>query len=83
MEFALAEGIALSNYQFLKYFSDSEKKKNSLETIYIQFNENSETEIEKLNNIIESVYIARNLINEPPSELTSISFSDRKEILSF
>ena len=82
LELALAEGIALSNYQFLKYFTDAEKKKNSLETIYVQLNVNSETEIEKLNNVLESVYIARNLINEPPSELTSISFSETAKKLA-
>jgi leucyl aminopeptidase len=75
-EFALAEGIALSNYQFLKYFSDSEKKKNSLESIYVKSVKNSDSAIERLNNVIEAVFIARDLINEPPQELNSISFSE-------
>ena len=30
---ALAEGVALSNYQFLKYFGDAKKRANSLNTI--------------------------------------------------
>jgi leucyl aminopeptidase len=75
-EYAMAEGIALSNYQFLKYYSDSTKKKNSLETIYLKYNNNLESDIEKLKNVIESVYIARDMINETPQELTSIRFAE-------
>ena len=35
LSLALAEGIALANYQFLKYFKDKKKRQNSLSTIHI------------------------------------------------
>lgn len=65
---ALAEGIALSNYQFLKY-KTGEKEANSLKEISILNREIKETEIEELNAICEAVFLARDLVNEPQSYL--------------
>src|SRR5690606_24102165 len=33
---ALAEGLALSNYQFLKYFKDADDREYALETIFVK-----------------------------------------------
>ena len=33
---SVSEGMALANYQFLKYFKDAKKKTNSLKSIYTQ-----------------------------------------------
>ncbi len=71
----VAEGMALANYQFLKYFKDSEAKRNSLSKILI---DQSTQEITYLNAIINGTLHARDLVNEPLSFLTALQFS--KEI---
>jgi len=68
----VAEGIALANYQFLKYFTDAEKKKNSLKAIYIHADEIA---IQDLNAVIDGTLHARDLVNEPLSYLTALQFS--------
>lgn len=74
---ALAEGLALSNYQFLKYFKDADDKEFSLEKIFIHGNV-SEEAINKMNNVIKSVFWARDMVNEPNSYLTALQLA--KEI---
>lgn len=66
----VAEGLALANYQFLKYFKDADSKKNALHSIYVQA-EVSESELLKLNNVLKSVLWARDMVNEPVSFLTA------------
>lgn len=80
-EFALsmAEGIALSQYQFLKYINEKEKKTNDLEKIAILSDEITKKEVSDLNNLIKAVYISRDLINEPLSYLTAPVFSEEIE----
>ncbi|OQY04789.1 MAG: peptidase M17 [Bacteroidetes bacterium 4572_117] len=70
-----AEGLALSHYQFLKYFEKKEEKKNSLKSIYIVNNDLKTGEINELSVIIESVYGARTLVNEP------LSFLDTEQMV--
>lgn len=74
---ALAEGMALGNYQFLKYFKEEEKKKkkNSLETIQLVSRMVSREDAEILNVIIESTYFSRDLVNEPLSTLTAVALA--------
>ena len=69
---AFVEGLALSNYQFLKYFS--EKKKNSLKSIGLYF-DGSEQDIEHLQSVTAGTYVARTLVNEPFSYLTAPQYS--------
>jgi leucyl aminopeptidase len=69
----VAEGMALANYQFLKYFTDAEKKKNSLKAIYIHADE---TDIQDVNAVIAGTLHARDLVNEPLSYLTALQFSE-------
>ncbi len=71
---AVAEGCALSNYQFLKY--KSEKDKNTLKTITVVSKKVSKTDIAHLNIITESVYKAKDLVNEPQSYLDAVTFAD-------
>ena len=73
---AVAEGIALSNYQFLKYFKNSKGKMNSLKLIRIYGESLDPKQIEQLQNLIEGVFYARTLVNEPLSELTAVRFSE-------
>ncbi|MEI6455902.1 MAG: leucyl aminopeptidase family protein [bacterium] len=74
---ALAEGMALGCYQFLKYKQDK-KKKSSLEEIEIYSPSVEEYQVTQLNILVESVYRSRTLINEPNSFLTAGVFA--KEI---
>jgi len=66
----VAEGLALSNYQFLKYFKDAAKKKYALEKINV-VGKLEANEISKLNNTIKAVLWARDMVNEPVSFLTA------------
>lgn len=71
----LAEGAALSNYQFLKYFKDKASKKNSLAQIFVTDSTIKENEWAELQGIIQGTELARTLINEPVSYLTATQFS--------
>lgn len=66
---ALAEGIALSNYQFLKYYSNPDDKRHSFQRLGI-YNGNPAM-IRRLNVHIQAVGITRDLVNEPVSYLNA------------
>lgn len=76
--YLLAEGIALANYQFLKYRSDGGKLASSLHSI--SFTQKSITlkEMQQLAITTEAVAKARNLVNEPLNYLSAIQLA--KEI---
>jgi len=67
---ALAEGLALSNYQFLKYFKDADDREYTLENIFM-LGDISAEEISRINNVIKAVFWARDMVNEPNSFLTA------------
>lgn len=77
---ALAEGLALSNYQFLKYFKDADKKRYQLKHICL-LGDFDQLAIKKLNNTNKAVYRSRDMVNEPLSYLTAPQLA--KEIQSF
>lgn len=77
---ALAEGIALSNYQFLKYFKDADKKKYALASIAL-VGTFDDTQVTKLNNTLKAVFWARDMVNEPVSFLTATQLSTEIEAL--
>ncbi|MCK5824956.1 MAG: leucyl aminopeptidase [Ichthyobacteriaceae bacterium] len=64
---AALESILLSNYQFIKYFKDKDKKQNKLANIKV-YGLTSE-EIIEVENIAEATNIARTMVNEPVSAL--------------
>jgi leucyl aminopeptidase len=72
---AFAEGMALANYQFLKYKKEADKEANKLKTIYILGKYISEKDIEQLQNVIDATIIARDLVNEPVNFLTAEQLS--------
>ncbi len=72
---AFAEGLALSNYQFLKYKGESTKEKNALKTMSIVSKNVSQKQAEELNIVVEATCIARTLVNEPVSFLTATQLS--------
>lgn len=71
---AVAEGMALSNYQFLKYKTKS-KEGNTVKEIRIQSTEVRKKEIDELNIIVDAVLKARTLVNEPQSYLNATVFA--------
>lgn len=73
---AIAEGIGLANYQFLKYKSDVKKVTNSLDSVALAGKQYTATEIKYLNTVLESTYIARDLVNEPQSYLNALQLSE-------
>jgi leucyl aminopeptidase len=70
---AIAEGCALSNYQFLKY--KSKKEKNTLQTIHLVSRKVSKQDVAALNIVIDAVFRARDLVNEPQSYLDAVKFA--------
>ncbi len=73
---ALAEGIALSNYQFLKHKGDKKKLSNTLSEIFLTNPDITKKEIADLNIIIHATFISRDLVNEPFSHLNAIQLSE-------
>lgn len=75
---AYTEGIALGNYQFLKYKTDK-KKQNSLGKIGIFSGKISQKDARELSVLTESVCRCRDLVNEPNSAITATTFSREVE----
>ena len=74
---SIAEGMALANYQFLKYFKDAENKTNTLKSIYAQSKVISKEQLLELNAIVEATFWARDLVNEPVSFLNAEELSNQ------
>ncbi len=70
---AFAEGFLLSDYQFLKYFKDADKKRHTIQTLHLHGGV-TQIELDELNNLIDSVYWARDMVNEP------VSFMDAPQL---
>lgn len=73
----LAEGLALSAYQFLKYYSDKDERSNGLEEILIAGE--SEEKVNEVQSVVNGVYTARNLVNEPVSYLTAEKLAEEAQ----
>ncbi len=71
---ALTEGMALANYQFLKYLKEKKKKQFSLQTIHLNDKGVSQRDADELSYVIQATCLARTLINEPVSFLTAVQF---------
>ncbi len=72
---AFAEGLALSNYQFLKYFTKDKSPTNKLVEIQIEDKGLSDRQVDNLNNLVKAVYLTRDLVNEPLSYLTAVQLA--------
>jgi leucyl aminopeptidase len=72
----MAEGIALSNYQFIHHKKDAVKIQNSLETIVIQGKGINQKQVDELNVVCESVFKARDLVNEPVNVLNAAALAN-------
>ncbi len=72
---AFAEGLALTNYQFLKYLSGDPSRKHSLNEISLHDEGLSTDHVKKLENLVNAVYQTRDLVNEPLSFLNALQLS--------
>jgi leucyl aminopeptidase len=72
---AFAEGLALNNYQFLKYKKDKKKEEYSLKTVSIVSKNLSSSQIDELNIVVKATCISRTLVNEPVNFLTATQLS--------
>jgi len=72
----LLEGLALGNYQFLKYQTKADEKRNTLKEVNLISNVIRQDSVDQLNGMVEAVTLARNLINEPVSTLTATRLAD-------
>jgi leucyl aminopeptidase len=75
---ACAEGIALSNYQFIHYRKNAESEKNKLSAIDFTAKIAAEA-INELSATIAAVCWARDLVNEPVSYLTATKLAEEIE----
>ena len=78
---AFAEGLALANYQFLKYKKDPAKKLNSLNSINIYSKGIDENNVDLLNIIIDGTCKARDLVNEPVANLNAVKLAEEIELM--
>ncbi len=72
---AFTEGLALSNYQFLKYKKDKKKEEHSLKSIFIVGKNISKTDCDELSIVVDATCLARTLVNEPANFLTAAQLS--------
>ncbi len=71
---AFAEGLALSNYEFLKY-KTKEKKEKSLKVLHVDAKSSDKKTLDELAKVVAANFFARNLVNEPLSYLTATQLS--------
>jgi leucyl aminopeptidase len=76
---AFAEGMALANYQFLKYRNNPAENMNSLNSISIVSKSIHEKDVDLINITLDAVSRCRNLINEPVASLNAVKLSDEME----
>ena len=72
---AFTEGLALSNYQFLKYRKEKEKEIHSLKTISVVSKSISQAHLDELKIVVDATCISRTLVNEPVNFLTATQLS--------
>ena len=77
----LVEGLALANYQFLKYFKDKEAKSNSLKNIFVEDKNITASKIDEMWNVVDATFKARDWVNEPLSYLTAEQLANEFEMM--
>ena len=73
---AFAEGMALANYQFLKYKKDPAEKLNSLNSIDIVSKGITVQQLDALNIIVDGTCKSRDLVNEPLVYLNAVKLGE-------
>ena len=78
---AFAEGMALANYQFIKYKKAPAEKLNSLNNIEIYGSGVDEKEVDLLNIVIDGTCKCRDLVNEPVAYLNAVKLAEEIELM--
>ncbi len=73
---ALAEGIALANYSFIKHKPSGKKNANTLNTILLHDKKVRDQAIVNLNIVVEANNKARDLVNEPVNILNAVGLAN-------
>ncbi len=73
---ALAEGIALANYQFLQHKPSGKKSLNTLETILVVDGRLKDNQISNVNITVDATCKARDLVNEPVNILNATDLAN-------
>jgi leucyl aminopeptidase len=76
---AFAEGLALSNYQFLKYKTKDRKEKTLL-ALHIDAKSGDKKTLEEISKVVAANFFSRTLINEPLSYLTATKLGEEIKI---
>ena len=71
-----AEGMVLSNYQFIKHKPTAAKNKNTLQSIIIANSNIKQSHIDELNIVCSATILARDLVNEPVNYLNATDLSN-------
>ncbi len=73
---SLAEGVALSNYQFIKHKPSAKKQTNTLSNINIVDSKINASNISNLSIAVDATLKARDLVNEPVNVLNATDLAD-------
>ncbi|MES2515430.1 MAG: leucyl aminopeptidase [Bacteroidota bacterium] len=73
---ALAEGIALSNYQFIKHKPSAKKNANTLKNVQVVDAKITTQHIANLSIAVDATLKARDLVNEPVNVLNATDLSE-------
>ena len=74
----LAEGLALSAYQFEGYKTDEKSRKApALKEVYLVGNAASASQIHELDGLLQGVILARDLVNAPVNKLNAVQLAER------
>ena len=71
----VAEGAILGNYQFLRYFSDSHKRKNSMAQLFVS--KEDEQTLAPIATATMGALFARELVNTPVIDLTATDLANQ------
>ena len=71
-----AEGMVLSNYQFIKHKPTAAKNKNTLQSIIIANSNIKQSQVDELNIVCSATILARDLVNEPVNYLNATDLSN-------
>lgn len=78
---AFAEGLILSNYNFIAFKTDKEKVARNLENIHLITEKVSEKDVDEMNIVMEATLTARTLINQPVNYLNAIQLAKEIKML--
>jgi leucyl aminopeptidase len=74
----LAEGLALTAYQFEGYKTDEKSRQApALKTVYLVGNAATAAQIHELDGLLQGVMLARDLVNAPLNKLNAVQFAER------